>query len=62
MNTELQERVGRNIRRFRLNGGLTLEELSERAQIHPNYLGEVERGRVNLTLSNINRLFRVCCA
>lgn len=53
---KIQVRVGRNIRRFRLNGGLTLEELAERAQLHPNYLGEVERGKVNLTLSNIKKV------
>jgi len=56
VHTDLQERVGRNIRRFRRNGGLTLEELAERAQLHPNYLGEVERGRVNLTLANVNKI------
>jgi transcriptional regulator with XRE-family HTH domain len=52
----IQTLVGRNIRRFRLANGLTIEELAFRAQLHPNHLGEVERGRVNPTLANLKKI------
>jgi len=35
---------------------LTLEMLAERADLHPNYVGAVERGERNLSLYNIWRL------
>lgn len=56
MNAKIQALVGKNIRRFRLATGLTIEELAFRAQLHPNYLGEVERGRVNPTLTNLKKI------
>lgn len=56
MNAKIQALVGNNIRRFRLATGLTIEELAFRAQLHPNYLGEVERGRVNPTLTNLKKI------
>lgn len=36
--------IGKNIKNLRLKKRLTQEELSEKAQINPKYLGEVERG------------------
>ena len=48
--------VGRNIRSFRLADGLTIEELAFRAQLHHNYLGDLERGRRNPSLSNLNKI------
>lgn len=56
MNAKIQALVGKNIRRFRLMDGLTIEELAFRARLNPNYLGEVERGRVNLTLTNLKKI------
>lgn len=56
MDVNLQALVGRNIRRFRLADGLTIEELAFRAQLHPNYLGDVERGRRNPSLINLKKI------
>ena len=56
MHSKLQVVVGRNIRRFRLADGLTIEELAFRAQLHHNYLGDLERGRRNPSLSNLNKV------
>ena len=33
--------------------GLTQEELAERAELHPTYVGSVERGERNIALENI---------
>jgi len=56
VDVNLQALVGRNIRRFRLADGLTIEELAFRAQLHPNYLGDVERGRRNPSLVNLKKI------
>jgi len=56
VDVNLQALVGRNIRRFRLADGLTIEELAFRAQLHPNYLGDVERGRRNPSLINLKKI------
>ena len=56
MHVKLQAMVGKNIRRFRLADALTIEELAFRAQLHPNYLGDLERGRRNPSLTNLNKI------
>lgn len=56
MDVKLQTLLGKNIRKLRLADGLTLEELSFRAQVHPNYLGDIERGKRNLSLSNLKKI------
>jgi transcriptional regulator with XRE-family HTH domain len=33
--------------------GLTQEELAEKANLHPTYVGSVERGERNIALENI---------
>ncbi|MDX2055425.1 MAG: helix-turn-helix transcriptional regulator [Polyangiaceae bacterium] len=44
---------GKEIRRIRLASGLTLEQLSERAGLTPNYIGSVENGRRDPSLSTV---------
>ncbi len=56
MDVKIQALVGKNIRKFRLADCLTLEELAFRAQLHPNYLGDVERGRRNPSLVNLKKI------
>lgn len=56
MNVKIQAIVGKNIRKFRLADSLTLEELAFRAQLHPNYLGDLERGKRNPSLVNLIKI------
>jgi transcriptional regulator with XRE-family HTH domain len=44
---------GREVRRRRKALGLTLEELAERADLTPNYLGTVEAGKRDPSLSTV---------
>jgi len=53
---KLQALTGRKIRQFRLEDGLTIEELAFRAQLHPNYLGDIERGTRNPSLANLKKI------
>lgn len=47
---------GRRVREGRAALGLTQEELAHAADLHWSYIGQVERGRTNLTLHNLLRL------
>ena len=52
----VQAAFGKRVREFRTEQQLTLEMLAERADLHANYVGAVERGERNLSLYNIWRL------
>jgi transcriptional regulator with XRE-family HTH domain len=47
-----------NLRRLRLARGLSQEQLAERAGIHRNYLGGIERRERNVGLDNIENIAR----
>lgn len=47
---------GREIRRRREALGLTLEQLSEKAKLTPNYIGTIENGKRDPSLSTITSL------
>ncbi len=47
-----------NVRRLRLAQGWSQESLAERAGIHRNYLGGIERNERNVGLDNIENLAR----
>jgi len=44
---------GGKVRAIRLSLRLTQEKLAERAELHPTYIGSVERGERNISLDNI---------
>lgn len=44
---------GKIIRQKRLDLELTQEDLAERSELHPTYVGSVERGERNIALENI---------
>jgi len=48
--------VGGNIRRMRKSKRLTLEQLAEKAESNPKYLGGVERGEENIGLRKLEQV------
>lgn len=53
------KKLGENIRRIRLERGLTQVELSKRLKVDRGYISNVERGLKNPTLSTIERVAKV---
>ena len=47
---------GSTLRELREQRGYSQEELAERAQLHRNYVGGIERGERNVGLENIVKL------
>ena len=50
--------VGNNIRRYRIQLGLSQEALADACGLHRTYVGSVERGERNLSLENIVKVAR----
>src|SRR3989442_10538589 len=48
--------AGGNIRRMRKSKRLTLEQLAEKAESNPKYLGAVERGEENIGLKKLEQV------
>ena len=52
----VQAAFGKRVRECRTEQQMTLEMLAEKADLHENYVGAVERGKRNLSLYNVWRL------
>ena len=50
--------LGQKIRFYRERAGFTQEKLAEKAGLSYKYLGEVERGLVNISLDSLVKLAR----
>ena len=48
--------VGKNVRKFRLSRGLTQEQLAFASEIDLTYLGGIERGSRNPTITVLGRI------
>jgi transcriptional regulator with XRE-family HTH domain len=48
--------LGATIRQQRTRAGFTIEGLAEKADLHPNYLGRVERGEEHVSVSALIRI------
>ncbi len=53
---ELEEIIAINIRGFRKRLSLTQEKLAEKANLHPIYVGDIERNDANLSIQTLKKL------
>ncbi len=51
-----RKKLGGRIRELRKAAGITQEELGERASLNYKFIGELERGRVNVSLDSLVKL------
>lgn len=51
MNTQVQ--LGTKIREIRLEKGWSQEKLADACGLHRSHMGEIERGRANITLATL---------
>lgn len=52
----LRALFAKNLKRLRLEKGMSQEHLADVAQLHRTYVSSVERGERNLSIDNIERL------
>ncbi|MFW2344936.1 MAG: helix-turn-helix domain-containing protein [Brevundimonas mediterranea] len=55
----LAQVFGRNVRRIRLEKGLTIEGLANDVGLSYSYVGEMQRGKRNPTLKVVERVAKV---
>jgi transcriptional regulator with XRE-family HTH domain len=55
MKSPLLKKFGKRVRQLRDEQGLSQERLGELAKVHRTYVGMIERGEKNITLTNIER-------
>ena len=53
---DLLARLGNAVRHRRLELNMTQEQLAEKAGVHTNYLGGIERGERNVAYLNLRKL------
>lgn len=56
MASEITKLTGKRIRSLRKEQKISQEELAFRANLHPTYIGQVERGEKNATLESIEKI------
>lgn len=53
---ELRLALGLMVRKLRNSAGFTQEELGEKADLSYKFIGELERGRVNVSLDSLEKI------
>lgn len=56
MHTDIMVRFGQAVRNIRREHGISQEELAERCGLHRTYISDVELGKRNVSLENIERI------
>jgi len=56
---DIFKELGKNIRSIRKQRGLTQEELGIKAGVDPKYIGEIERGKANITIRTLLNISEV---
>ena len=55
----VRKRLGETIREHRTDMGISQEKLAEKLDVHRNYVGNIERGEQNITITSLCRFCNV---
>ncbi len=55
---DINKRLGAEIRRRRVEQGVTLQQLGKRARLTPNFVGSVETGQRNPSVTTVDAIAR----
>ncbi len=58
MNTKILSKLGEKLKYIRKSKGLTQEQLSEKLNIHPTYVGKIESGKNNISIVLLFKISR----
>lgn len=53
---DIIHRLAKNVRKERTKQGLTQADLAEKAGLHNNYIGLIERAQCNISISTLEKL------
>jgi transcriptional regulator with XRE-family HTH domain len=56
MKKSLLIKLGKQIKHYRLERNYSQEELANKADVHRTYIGMVERGEKNITISSLKKI------
>ena len=56
MPTDILKRFGQAVRKIRREQAISQEELAERCELHRTYISDIELGKRNVSLENIERI------
>lgn len=51
-----QRAFGKALRKYRMDAGISQEDLAARARMHRTYVGDIERGERNVSIVNMQKL------
>lgn len=54
--SDLSRQIGERLRIARKEKGLSQEELGNHSDLHPTYIGQLERGEKNITLETLDKI------
>jgi transcriptional regulator with XRE-family HTH domain len=54
----LRDKLGKAVRRLRTEAGYSQEGFADACNLHRTYIGSVERGEINISLDNLDRIAR----
>lgn len=54
--SDMRRKLGARIKELRKAAGITQEELGEKASLNYKFIGELERGQVNVSLDSLSRI------
>ncbi len=58
MANPIARQFGQRVRSLRIKKGVSQEELADHCGVHRTYMGRIERGETNITLTNIHKVAR----